>query len=45
VSLSHFFGSLPYTEIFVPLRQTLFLEIARSHLEPSEGNRTGVPTQ
>jgi hypothetical protein len=32
-----FFGCLQYPEIFVPLRQTLFLETARSHSEPNEG--------
>jgi hypothetical protein len=35
VLLSHFFGCLQYPEIFVPLRQTLFLETARGHLEPN----------
>jgi hypothetical protein len=28
-----------YPEIFVPLRQTLFLETATSHSEPNDGNR------
>jgi len=34
---------LQYPEIFAPLRQTLFLEIARSHLESSQANRVDVP--
>jgi len=41
----HFFGCLQYPEIFIPLRQTLFLEIARTHSEPNQGNRVGVPNQ
>jgi hypothetical protein len=45
VSSSHFFGCLQYPEIFVPLRQTLFLETARSHSEPNQRNRVGVPFQ
>jgi len=32
-------------EIFVPLRQTLFLETATSLSEPNQGNRVGVPFQ
>jgi len=32
-----FFGCLQYPEIFVPLKQTLFLETARSHSEPYQG--------
>jgi len=32
---SHFFGCLQYPEIFITLRQNLFLERARSHLEPN----------
>jgi hypothetical protein len=32
-SLFFFFGCLQYSEIPVPLRQTLFLEAARSHSE------------
>jgi hypothetical protein len=40
-----FFGCLQYPEIFVPLKQTLFLETATSHLEPNKGNRVGVPFQ
>jgi hypothetical protein len=39
----HFFGCLQYPEIFIPLRLTLFLETARSHLEPNQVNRVGVP--
>jgi hypothetical protein len=38
-----FFWCLQYPEIFILLRQTLFLEITRSHLEQNEGNRIGVP--
>jgi hypothetical protein len=34
-----FFGCLQYPEIFVPLTQALFLETARSHSEPNQGNR------
>jgi hypothetical protein len=40
-----FLGCLQYPEIFVPLRQTLFLETVRSHLEPDQGNRVGFPFQ
>jgi hypothetical protein len=43
--LSQFFECLQYPEFFVPLRQTLFLKIATSHLEPNQGNRVGVPFQ
>jgi hypothetical protein len=32
---SHFFGCLQYPEVIVPLRQILFLETARNHLEPN----------
>jgi len=39
----HVFGCLQYPQISVPLRQTLFLETARSLLEPNQGNRMGVP--
>jgi hypothetical protein len=35
---SHFFGCLQYLEIFIHLRQTLFLEKERSHLEPNQWN-------
>jgi hypothetical protein len=28
-----------YPEILIPLKQTLFLEITRSHSEPYQGNR------
>jgi hypothetical protein len=38
-----FLGYLQYPEIFGPLRQTLFLETATSHLEPNQGNMVGVP--
>jgi hypothetical protein len=34
-----------YLEIFIPFEQTLLLEPARSHLEPNQGNRVGVPFQ
>jgi hypothetical protein len=40
-----FFRCLHYPEIFVPLRQTLFLETARSHSELNVGNMVGVPLQ
>jgi len=38
-------GCLQYLEVFVPLRQTLFLETARSHSEPNQGNKVGVSFQ
>jgi hypothetical protein len=42
----HFFiGCLQYPEIVVPLRQTLFLNTARSHLEPNQGNGVSTPFQ
>jgi len=44
-STVNFFGCLQYPETFVPLGQTLFLETARSHLEPNQGNRVCVPFQ
>jgi hypothetical protein len=45
VQLSHFFGCLQYPGIFIPLRQTLFLETVRSHSGPNQENRAGVPFQ
>jgi hypothetical protein len=45
VPLSYFLGCLQYPEIFVRLRQTLFLKISRSHSEPNQGNGVGVPFQ
>jgi hypothetical protein len=41
--LSDFFGCLQYPEIFTSLRHTLVLDTARTHSEPNEGNRVGVP--
>jgi hypothetical protein len=41
---SHFYGCLKNPEI-VPLRQTLFLETARRHSEPNQGNRVCVTFQ
>jgi hypothetical protein len=35
------FGCFQHSEIFVPLRQTLFLETARSHSEPNQAKRVG----
>jgi hypothetical protein len=40
-----FFGCLRYPEIFVPLRQTLFVETSRSHSEPYQGNVVSVTFQ
>jgi len=40
-----FFLDVLYSEIFVPLRQTLFLETDRSHAEPNKGKRLSVPFQ
>jgi hypothetical protein len=40
-----FLGCLQHPEIFVPLRQTSFLETARIHLDSSQGNMVGVPFQ
>jgi hypothetical protein len=40
-----FFGCLQYPEIFVSIRQTLFLEIARTRSESNQGNKVGVPFQ
>jgi hypothetical protein len=31
--------------VFIPLRQTLFLETARSHSETNQGNRAGAAFQ
>jgi hypothetical protein len=45
VPTSHFFGCLQYPEISVPLKQTLFLERARSHSESNQRNRVGVTFQ
>jgi hypothetical protein len=43
---SHFiFGCFQYPEILVPLRHTLFLETARSHLELNQRNTAGVSFQ
>jgi hypothetical protein len=39
---SHFLVCLQYPEIFIPLRQTLFLETVRSYSKPKQGNRLGV---
>jgi len=41
----HISLSLQYPDIFFPLRQSLFLETARSHMEPNQGQRVGVPFQ
>jgi hypothetical protein len=41
VPSSHFLDVF-YPEIFIPLRQILFLETARSHSESNHGNRMGV---
>jgi hypothetical protein len=38
-----FLVCLQYPEIFIPLKQTLFSETARSHSEPNNGNMVGVP--
>jgi hypothetical protein len=35
--VSLFLGYLQYPEMFVPLRQTLFLETARRHSDPNQG--------
>jgi hypothetical protein len=43
--ITFFFGCIQYPEMFIPLRQTLFLETARSHSEPNQGNRVGVSFQ
>jgi hypothetical protein len=41
-----FYGCLQYPEIFVSfIRQTLFLEKARSRSKPSQGKGAGVPFQ
>jgi len=40
-----FFRCLTSPETFVPLRQTLFSETTRSHSEPNQGNRMGLPLQ
>jgi hypothetical protein len=45
IAVVTFFGCLQYPKIFVHLRQTLFLEIVRRHLEPNWRNRMGVPFQ
>jgi hypothetical protein len=42
---SHYFRCLQYLEMFIPLKQTLFLEIARIYLEPNQGNVVSVPFQ
>jgi hypothetical protein len=34
-----FFGCLHWPEIFVPLRQSLFMETAKNHSEWNQGNR------
>jgi hypothetical protein len=39
------FRCLQYPEIFVPIRQTFFLETAKSHMEPNQGNRVDVQFQ
>jgi hypothetical protein len=41
VPSSHSFGCLHYPKIFVPLRQTLFLETARRHSERNQRNWMG----
>jgi hypothetical protein len=38
-SIVTFFGCLQYPEILTPLRETLFMERARSHMEPHQGKR------
>jgi len=40
-----FFGCLQYPEILVPLRQYLFFETPRSHMEPNKRSRMGVSFQ
>jgi len=40
-----FFECLQYHEMFVPLRWTLFLETATSHLESNHMNRVGISFQ
>jgi hypothetical protein len=40
-----FLWLIQYPETLVPLRQTSFLETARSHSEPNQGNMVGVPPQ
>jgi hypothetical protein len=40
-----FFWIPSYPGIFISLRQTLFFETARNHLEPNEGKRGCVPFQ
>jgi hypothetical protein len=42
VSSYYFFGCPQCHEIFIPLRQILFLGTARSHSEPNKGNRVGA---
>jgi hypothetical protein len=39
------FSWLRHPEIFSPLRQKLFLETARSHSEPNQGNGVDVAFQ
>jgi hypothetical protein len=39
VPLPHFFGCLQYPEVFIPLRQTSFLETTGSCSEPNQENR------
>jgi len=39
----YIFLCLKYPEILALLRQALFLETARSHLETNQENRVGVP--
>jgi hypothetical protein len=41
----HHFFFLQYPEFPIPVRQTLFLETARSYLEQNHGNRVGVVLQ
>jgi len=42
-AINKFFRCLHYPEIFIPLRQILFLETAKSFLEPNQRKRVGVP--
>jgi hypothetical protein len=43
--LSFFFGYLQYLKLFIPLRQTLFLETVRRYSESNQGNTVSVPFQ
>jgi len=40
-----FLGCLQYPKVFVPLKQTFFLKVARSNSRKNQGNRVGVHFQ